>query len=169
MVISMEEINTWSQERFIQTFGPLFEQSPWVAERAWYNRPFESVDHIFHYMEYMVHSADEELQLQLLRAHPELGARTPMTMESVEEQRSAGLSTLEDVQAERFRQLNEAYRDKFDFPFIIVVRGLTKDQIEQVMKHRLNQTREEELATALEQVCKIASLRLHQLEQNLSM
>jgi urate oxidase/2-oxo-4-hydroxy-4-carboxy-5-ureidoimidazoline decarboxylase len=142
----MEEINQWNQAQFTAVFGSLFESSSWVAERTWYNRPFETLDHLFHYMEYMVYSAEEALQLRLLRAYPALAARSPMTKDTVE--------------ASLILEWNEAYFDQFGFPFIIAERGLTTENIHLAIQKRLKHTMEIEMRVALDEVCKIAHTRL---------
>ena len=102
--------------------------------------------------------------LGVLRAHPDLAGKLAqakrLTAESTSEQASAGLDALTDAERETFTALNAAYVEKFGFPFIIAVKGLTKDQILAAFRARIGNSRDEELATACAQVERIALLRL---------
>lgn len=156
--------NDWDQAAFVAQYGPLFECSPWVAEKAWHSRPFRTRDAMLKRMCEIVKEADEEQQLELLRAHPELGAKIRMTKDSVEEQRGAGLDRLERDEAYIFEQMNAKYRERFGFPFIIAVKGLTPDMIADSMQKRMMNTSEQEKERALSEVCKIASFRLEHMD-----
>lgn len=158
--------NNWDQTAFVMQFGALFECSPWVAEKAWHSRPFRTREAMLKRMCEIVKDADETLQLKLLRAHPELGAKIRMTKDSVEEQRGAGLDRLERDEAYIFHQLNAKYRERFGFPFIIAVKGLTPDMIADSMQKRMMNTAEQEKERALLEVCKIASFRLEHMDIN---
>ncbi|MEK3882250.1 2-oxo-4-hydroxy-4-carboxy-5-ureidoimidazoline decarboxylase [Paenibacillus sp. PL2-23] len=155
--------NDWDLAAYVAQYGSLFESSPWVAERAWHSRPFRSREELLARMSAIVMEADEAMQLELLRAHPELGAKVRMTAESTEEQRGAGLDRLERDEAYIFGQLNAAYRERFGFPFIIAVKGLTADMIADSMQRRMMNTAQEERERALLEVCKIASFRLEHM------
>ncbi|MHA6484297.1 2-oxo-4-hydroxy-4-carboxy-5-ureidoimidazoline decarboxylase [Paenibacillus sp. strain BS8-2] len=149
---------------FAAKFGSIFEHSPWIAEEAWGYRPFASRNELLERMSEIVRNADEEKQLALLRAHPELGAKIVMTEESVSEQRGAGLDRLDRDEAYILGQLNAKYRDRFGFPFIIAVRGLTSDMIADSMQTRMKNSEEEERSRALQEVMKIAAFRMEHLE-----
>jgi 2-oxo-4-hydroxy-4-carboxy-5-ureidoimidazoline decarboxylase len=111
-------------------------------------------------MKSSVENATEEQKLELLRAHPDLGDRTEMTEESENEQASAGLDNLSKEEYETFNRLNDQYRDKFGFPFIMAVKNSNPKVIRQGMKERLQNSVEDEFETALEEVHKIARFRL---------
>ncbi|MCR2805505.1 2-oxo-4-hydroxy-4-carboxy-5-ureidoimidazoline decarboxylase [Paenibacillus soyae] len=155
--------NDWDLATFVAQYGLLFEASPWVAERAWHSRPFRTREELLECMSAIVMEADESLQLELLRAHPELGAKVRMTAESTEEQRGAGLDRLERDEAYIFGRMNAAYRERFGFPFIIAVKGLTADMIADSMQKRMMNTAAEEKTRALREVCRIASFRLEHM------
>jgi 2-oxo-4-hydroxy-4-carboxy-5-ureidoimidazoline decarboxylase len=139
----------------------LFEHSPWVEARA-DARP-SSGDRWADLMA-VVHSASGEEQLALIRAHPELAGRAAidrtLTEVSAAEQASAGLDRLTPAEYARFHDLNAAYCARFDFPFIICVRLTNKAGILAAMERRLAHGREEEIATALQQIGEIVRLRL---------
>ncbi|KYH24722.1 OHCU decarboxylase [Halalkalicoccus paucihalophilus] len=161
--LMVDNLNQADEERFVDTLGGVYEESPWVAERTWSKRPFSSIDDLQQAMAETVHDASREKQLALLRAHPDLGERTEMTDESQEEQASAGLDQLSPAQYETFQQLNETYRDKFGFPFIMAVKDESIDTIQQSMKNRIEHSQSKEFQTALDEVNVIAELRLAEL------
>lgn len=144
----------------MEELGGLFEHSPWVAERVWPGRPFAGRDALHQAMVAQVESASREEQLALLRAHPDLGTRARMSVASTGEQARAGLGSLSPAELQRLEQLNAAYRERFEFPFILAVKGATKDDILRALEARLHASREEEFREALKQVYRIARFRL---------
>ncbi|GAB7011701.1 2-oxo-4-hydroxy-4-carboxy-5-ureidoimidazoline decarboxylase [Halorubrum trueperi] len=160
---AIEDVNRSDRESFVDLLGSVYEHSPWVAERAWSDRPFESVDDLHGTMKRVVEDADRERKLELLRAHPDLGEQTEMTDASVEEQASAGLDQLTPEQYEAFQRLNERYRDTFGFPFIMAVRDESPDAIRTAMEKRVAHSRPEEFRTAIGEVHTIARLRLDEI------
>jgi 2-oxo-4-hydroxy-4-carboxy-5-ureidoimidazoline decarboxylase len=160
--LTLEELNRADSDSFVERLGSVYEHSPWVAERAAADRPFDSVDDLHASMKRVVEDADRERRLELLRAHPDLGERTEMTDASVEEQASAGLDQLTPDQYEAFQRLNERYRDAFGFPFIMAVRDESPDAIRAAMEERVDHSRTEEFRTAIDEVHTIARLRLEE-------
>jgi 2-oxo-4-hydroxy-4-carboxy-5-ureidoimidazoline decarboxylase len=114
-------------------------------------------------MRAVVYAAGESEQLALLRAHPDLGARARMSTASVGEQQGAGLDRLTPEEFQRLQQLNLAYREKFGFPFLFVVKGSTKHDILAALERRLPADRDQEFQEALRQVHRIAIFRLQDL------
>jgi 2-oxo-4-hydroxy-4-carboxy-5-ureidoimidazoline decarboxylase len=110
-----------------------------------------------------VEAATREEQLELLRAHPDLGARARMSESSTGEQGGAGLDRLTESEFHRLRALNEAYKLKFGFPFLLAVKGSTKFDIVEALERRLQSDADTEFAEALRQVYRIASFRLEDL------
>lgn len=154
---------------FIARYGSLFEHSPWVVERAAARRPFGDLpDGLWGGLMQVVGEASEAERLALIRAHPELAGKAAidrtLTTESTAEQESAGLDRLTEAEFARFHELNAAYRERFDFPFIICVRLTDKAGILAAMEQRLGNDREAELATAITQIGAIVRLRLADLE-----
>lgn len=139
----------------------LFEHSPWVEERA-DARPSSGDRHAD--LMAVLHDASSDEQLALIRAHPELAGKAAidrtLTAASAAEQASAGLDLLTQEEYDRFHALNAAYRDRFAMPFIICVRLTDKAGILVAMERRLANNRDEEVATALEQIGEIVRLRL---------
>lgn len=149
----------------MDTVGWVFEDSPWVAERAWERMPLSSGAELFQTMVTIVENAEDSLKLSLLRAHPDLGTRLQMSEVSQKEQEGAGLKQLSKEEKLEFYSLNKQYVGKFGFPFIMAVKGQSKETILAAMKQRLNSTNEEEFDIALREVYKIAKYRFDDLIQ----
>ena len=152
---------------FVARFGSIFEHSPWIAERAYeleLGRAHDSAGGLHNALARVFRSASDEERLGVLKAHPDLAGKLAaakrLTAESSAEQASAGLDALTDAEREKFTRLNTAYVEKFGFPFIIAVRGLTKADILAAFRCRIDNARDEEFATACRQVERIAALRL---------
>lgn len=161
---TIADANAMPAKTFVDTFGGIFEHSPWIAERSAKQRPFASVEAIHQSMCQIVRGATDEERLNLINAHPDLVGRLAregkLTSESTTEQRSAGLTNLSNAEITQFEQYNAAYRAKFGFPFIICARQNKKDAILAAFPRRLENTRAQEMETALAEIEKIAELRL---------
>jgi len=120
---SIEELNNSEKNEFVELLSDVYEESAWVAEQVHSKRPFSSVQALNDAMRDTVDSASRDTQLELLRAHPDLGEQTEMTDASETEQASAGLTDLSPAQYDTFQQLNNQYREKFGFPFIMAVKN----------------------------------------------
>jgi allantoate deiminase len=161
---TLADLNAGSRESFVAACGGFFEHSPWVAERVWAQRPFASVADLHEKMCAVVRSASTDEQLALIRAHPDLVGRLAregrLTRESTAEQAAAGLAALTAGEVEAFERYNAAYRDRFGFPFVICARENKKDAILAAFPARLQNSREQEIATAFREIEKIARLRM---------
>jgi OHCU decarboxylase len=168
-MITLQELNTLPVGTFVTFLGAVFEHSPWVAERAAEARPFNSREQLLKAMCSVVAKASPQEQLALIRAHPQLGARgrrrVQLTENSANEQRRAGLDACTDEEFARLLQLNDAYMQKFSFPFILAVRGHNPDSILTSLASRLNNDVETERRTALAQIGLIGGYRLEDLVQ----
>ncbi|NKN35777.1 2-oxo-4-hydroxy-4-carboxy-5-ureidoimidazoline decarboxylase [Agrobacterium sp. a22-2] len=155
---------------FVARFGGVFEHSPFIAERAYdagmIDEPLTALD-IHDALCATFRTASDAERLGVLRAHPDLAGKLAiageLTEDSRREQAGAGLDRLSPEEHARFSELNAAYVAKFEFPFIIAVKGLNKNDILSAFEARIDNTREAELATASAQVEKIARLRLEAL------
>jgi len=156
----IEALNSLDRENFVATIGWVFEDSPWVAQRAWVSRPFASVEALHGAMVDQVERATPEEQLDLLRAHPDLGTKARVSEASTAEQAGAGLDQLTPEEFELLHGLNQAYRDKFGFPFLFAVKGSSKHDILDALERRVQSSREEEYRVALAQVYRIARFRI---------
>jgi 2-oxo-4-hydroxy-4-carboxy-5-ureidoimidazoline decarboxylase len=168
--MTLDELNTLDQSAFVALLGGVFEHSPWVADETWPLRPFASIDALHAAMCKAVVDAGEEAQLALLRAHPQLAGkaalRGELTADSTREQQGAGLDQCSPDEYARLHELNDAYDQRFGFPFILAVRGHDRASILAAMATRGENPREEEFAEALHQVERIALLRLQALLQD---
>jgi 2-oxo-4-hydroxy-4-carboxy-5-ureidoimidazoline decarboxylase len=165
--VDMASINAMDRAAFVQKFGGIFENSPWVAEQAWEKRPFASLDELHAAMVAVARNAPAPMQLVLLQSHPDLAGKEAqagtMTASSVAEQASAGLNALSHDEMVQISDLNAAYRKKFGFPFIIAVRMHTKEGILFEFRRRLQNDTQTEFANDLQNVYVITRLRLNKL------
>ena len=163
--MTLAEINALDRAGFVAALGHLFEHSPWVADEAWPRRPFRAAADLHLALCNAMRAAPRERQLALIRAHPDLAGRLAeqqrLSPESSREQASAGLTRLTAEELADFRRLNDAYRARFGFPFVICARLNAKDAIVAAMKARLESAAEREFETALGEIEKIAQLRLN--------
>ena len=169
MPITLQQLNDASQADFIALLDGTYEHSPWVAEVAWTARPFPSSASLKLALVQAVRNADQDAQLALIRAHPELAGKAmvakTLTAESTHEQGKAGLTECTPEELALIQQLNAAYGDKFGFPFILAVRGprgtgLSKAQIIATFQRRLDNHPDYEFAEALRNIHRIAEIRL---------
>ncbi|WP_147804173.1 2-oxo-4-hydroxy-4-carboxy-5-ureidoimidazoline decarboxylase [Alkalicoccus halolimnae] len=160
---SIDQINNMQKAAFINEIGRVFEHSPWVAERSWKEHPFEDKQGMENVLLRVMWEAEEDLQLSLLRAHPDLGTKLEVTASSLAEQKQAGLNDLSEEEFSLLSFLNRKYTDQFGFPFIMAVKGKTKIEIISSMQRRIHQSAEKEKTTALKEVEKIALFRLNEL------
>jgi len=162
--VALAALNAESLEGFLAVCGRLFERSPWVAARTWPRRPFASLAALHRELVASVGRAAPEEKINLISAHPDLVGRLAagagLSAESAREQAAAGLDAVSQEEAGRFKQFNESYREKFGFPFVICARENRKEAILRAFPGRLAQSREQEIATALSEIAKIAWLRL---------
>jgi uric acid transporter len=187
--LTLDQVNHLSREEFVERFGSLFQGPPWIAEAAYNERPFESVYELRRAFQDAMFDAPPERQLELIRSYPGLGRMVETDQasmdvgisqedyemlktasvgrvlgpESLRDQSSAGLDRLTPEEYENFHRLNNAYREKFDFPLIVCVREHTKETILSNGEARLKNPPAQERATALVEVAKIANLRLQDL------
>ena len=159
----VEELNVLSREEFTRVMAPVFEHSPWIASRTADKRPFADRGDIYAALCETVMKASNDEKLSLIRAHPDLVARGTLTPESKSEQAAAGLGELSRDEAERFQEYNARYRERFGFPFVICARLNKKKAILDAFPVRLQNSREQEIETALREIFKIADLRLQDL------
>lgn len=163
MTPKLAELNTAPEDAFVRAIGPVYEHSPHFARRVAAHRPFADIEHLRHALQQEVNHAPETEQMELIKAHPDLVGRAILTAESKSEQAAAGLGDLTPEEAESFRRNNAAYREKFGFPFIICARMNKKDAILEAFPRRLQNDAAGETKAALDEIHKIAALRLHDI------
>jgi 2-oxo-4-hydroxy-4-carboxy-5-ureidoimidazoline decarboxylase len=159
-MMPLAQVNAMTSAEFEKTFGDVAEHSSWVARNAASARPYTSREAMIAAFRDAVLAATETAQLALIRAHPDLATKARLTDDSTREQAQAGLGTLTKEEFARFTHLNEFYKSKFDFPFIFAVKGASKGQILASFTERVNNSKADEFAMALEQVCRIFRFRI---------
>lgn len=152
---------------FVAAFGDIFEHSAWIANQVWDTGlavNHDSAASLHRAFADVIHAADRQQKISLLRAHPELGlgiaSEADLTAASQAEQQGAGLDQCSADEFAEFQRLNESYRDRFGFPFIMAVKGYRRGEILEVFRTRMDNTREQELQTAVEQVIRIGLFRI---------
>lgn len=165
--ISLSDLNAANNADFVATLGNVVEHSPWIAEQLAGKRPFAGINQLHTALMAAIQSAEPDVQLALIRAHPDLASKTQraagLTAESIDEQNSAGLDRLSDAEYAAFERVNSAYRDKFGFPYIVCVRRHTKDSVLRDFETRLRNIAKTETRRAIEEIGRISALRLDQL------
>jgi 2-oxo-4-hydroxy-4-carboxy-5-ureidoimidazoline decarboxylase len=164
---SLSDLNAFSKADFVEALANIFEYSPWIAEKAADGRPFAGVRQLFEAMKTAVDRAPSELRFALIKAHPDLANKTQraagLTAESNAEQNSVGLDRLSDAEYAAFERVNNAYRAKFGFPYIVCVRRHTRDSILRDFERRLPNDVTTETQASIAEICRIAALRVDQL------
>ena len=165
---SLADLNRAGRAAFVGALGQVFEQSPWVAERAHAARPYASVAALHEAMMQAVRGASRAEQLALVRAHPELAGREAvagtLTADSTTEQSRLGINALPRPEYERIRKLNRRYSERFGFPCIIALRlHADRASVLAEFEWRLANDAEAEIGNALEQIGHVTRGRLEKL------
>ena len=149
---------------FVRALGGVFEHSPWVADRAFAQRPFATIDALHAAMTRAMHDASRDEKLALIRAHPELAGRAmvrnELTASSTSEQAGAGLAACSPEEYAKLQALNARYNARFGFPFILAVKGYDRAGIIAEFERRVERDAEREFEEALGQIARIARFRL---------
>ncbi len=165
--MNVGDLNAGDRAGFVDALGAIFEHSPWIAERAWNRRPFGAADDVMNAMLSVVESASDDEKIALIRAHPDLAGKAAragsLTEHSTSEQAGVGLDRLSDEEFDRFHRLNDAYNSRFGFPFVVAVRGHTRETILAAFETRLKNDQSAEMAEALRNIGQIARFRLEDL------
>ena len=154
------------QEKFIKHYGSLYENSPHIALAIYETHRLDTLSpsEILSLMKDYVNKMDHETKMNLILEHPELGIKkgqqNNLKAYSKKEQSRAGLDSLSGSEYNLLSRLNKDYMNKFKFPFIIAVSGLNKEEVFGNIQVRLQNTIETEFNTALEEIHKIAEIRL---------
>ncbi|MDP9014279.1 MAG: 2-oxo-4-hydroxy-4-carboxy-5-ureidoimidazoline decarboxylase [Pseudomonadota bacterium] len=166
-MITLRQLNDLAAPDFGAALAAIFEHSPWIPQRVAASRPFDSVIALHRAMCDAVMQAGEALQLELIRAHPELAGRAAiqgsLTAASTSEQKSAGLSACTAEQYQRLQSLNAAYNSRFGFPFVLAVKGHTPASVLAALADRVTHAADAERHVALQEICRIARFRLADL------
>ena len=160
---SIEKVNQLSENDFIGTFGNVFEKTNWIANKAFNSKPYKSFDEFISTIIKIYEKSSKEDCLKIFNAHPELAVEKKLTEDSHKEQRGANLNRCNNEEFSEFKNLNIEYRNKFGFPFIIAVKGKSKNEIFNNFRRRIKNKINLEFNEAKEQVKKIATFRINEI------
>lgn len=163
-MLTAAELARIDYDAFMAVFGGVVESSPWLAALVWQARPFAGLEALTQAFAGALRGLPDNRQVDVVGAHPDLVGRAALAgtlnPDSTGEQAAAGLDRLSAEDVAEFQRLNAAYRAQFGFPFVICARENRKDAILKGMRSRLENTRQQEIGTAIDEVCKIVRLRL---------
>ncbi|XP_071769896.2 2-oxo-4-hydroxy-4-carboxy-5-ureidoimidazoline decarboxylase [Centroberyx gerrardi] len=165
--MDISAVNALSYEDFVNILGNVVEKCPIITAAVWSRRPFASLAALEATINDFIEALPESGKEGILRCHPDLAGRDlqsgTLTRESREEQARAGLDTLNSAEVSRMARLNEEYKERFGFPFVICARMSDKETILRQLSERLGNERAVERARGVEEVKKICHLRLQGL------
>ncbi len=164
----INKINKLSQSEFIKVFANIFENSIWIAEELYKQKPFDNFEELSLKMLDIFENTSKKKQLIILNAHPDLADKTKissLTPNSKKEQSNVGLDQCTEEEFRQFKNLNDKYKKKFGFPFIFAVKNKSKKEILSNFRQRVSYDISVEFNEALKQVRKIASLRLNEINK----
>ena len=163
-----EKPSAITRQRFLDLYGGVYEHSPHFAASIWpqaASGALETLDGLAGALRVAMDTAGRDVQLSLIRAHPDLAGRVKLSPDSASEQSGAGLDRCSAAELEDFLSLNARYREKFGFPFIKAVRGFDRGQILAEFRQRVDNAWDSEFAVALGEIHTIAWLRLSDLAE----
>ena len=160
---SIDKFNKLSKAEFISIFGNIFEKTEWIAEKCYESKPYNNLDELVSKMMKIFENSEKEKHLEILNSHPDLAVEKKLTKDSKNEQKNASLNQCNDAEFIEFKKLNEEYKKKFGFPFIIAVKGKNKEEILNSFRQRISNNINLEFEEAKKQVKKIASFRLNEI------
>ena len=159
----IDKFNQLNKSEFISIFGNVFEKTEWIAERCYESKPYNNLDELVSKMMKIFENIEKERHLEILNSHPDLAVEKKLTKDSKNEQKNASLNQCTDEEFIEFKKLNEEYKKKFSFPFIIAVKGKNKEEILNSFRQRITNNINLEFEEAKKQVKKIASFRLGEI------
>ena len=160
---SIDKVNKLSKSDFISIFGNVFEKTEWIAQKSYDSKPYKNFEELFSKMMEVFENSNKENHIKILNAHPDLAVEKKLTKDSKNEQKNASLNQCTDEEFIEFKKLNEEYKKKFAFPFIIAVKGKNKEEILNSFRQRITNNINLEFIEAKKQVKKIASFRLSEI------
>mgnify|MGYP001421283241 CR=1 FL=1 len=162
-MIDIKKINSLDKSDFLSIFGNVFEKSNWISEKIFDKKPFKNLESLVSEIIAIYENSDNKTILKILNLHPELAVEKKLTANSETEQSKANLKQCTPQEFDEFKKLNIEYKKKFNFPFIIAVKGKNKNEILNYFRERINNSFDEEFIEAKKQVKKIATFRLEEI------
>ena len=160
---SIDKVNKLNKSDFISIFGNVFEKTEWIAQKSYDSKPYKNFEELFSKMVEIFENSNKESHIKILNAHPDLAIGKRLTEDSKNEQQNASLNQCTNEEFLEFKKLNEEYKKKFGFPFIIAVKGKNKEEILNSFRQRITNNINLEFEEAKKQVKKIASFRLSEI------
>ena len=160
---SINKVNKLNKYDFISIFGNVFEKTEWIAERVFDYLPYKNFDNLLLKFFKIYNESNKESIIKILNSHPELVVEQKLTNESKKEQKGAGLNECSKEEVEEFKKLNLNYKKKYGFPFIISVKGKSKNDILSYFRTRIKNSFDEEFIEAKKQVEEIATFRFKEI------
>jgi OHCU decarboxylase len=160
---SIDKFNKLSKAEFISIFRNIFEKTEWIAERCYESKPYNNLDELVSKMMKIFENIEKERHLEILNSHPDLAVEKKLTEDSKNEQKNSSLNQCTDEEFVEFKKLNEEYKKKFGFPFIIAVKEKNKEEILNSFRQRITNNINLEFEEAKKQVKKIATFRLDEI------
>ena len=162
-MIDIKKINSLDKSEFLSIFGNVFEKSKWISEKVFDKKPFKNLESFVSEIIGIYENSDNKTVLEILNLHPELAVEKKLTADSEVEQSKANLKQCTPEEFDEFKKLNIEYKKKFNFPFIIAVKGKNKNEILNYFRERIKNSLDEEFLEAKKQVKKIATFRLEEI------
>jgi len=160
---SIDSFNKLNKSEFLSIFGNVFEKTEWIAEKCYDSKPYNNVQELVNKMMEIFDNSIKEIHLEILNSHPDLAVKKKLTKDSENEQANSNLNQCTNEEFEEFNKLNEKYKKKFGFPFIIAVKGKNKKEILNSFRQRITNNINLEFEEAKKQVKKIANFRLGEI------
>ena len=164
-MIDIKKINSLDKSEFLSIFGNVFEKSKWISEKVFDKKPFKNLESFVSEIIGIYENSDNKTVLEILNLHPELAVEKKLTENSKVEQSNANLKKCTPEEFDEFKKLNTEYKKKFNFPFIIAVKGKNKNEILNNFRQRIQSDIESEFLEAKKQVKKIATFRLNEINK----
>ena len=164
----INKTNNLSKAEFTQMFGNIFENASWIAEKLYEKKPFKNFDDLSKKILSIFETTSKQNKLKILNSHPDLADKAKigfLTEDSNKEQNNAGLDRCSEEEFNEFKKLNIKYKKKFGFPFIYAVKGKSRIEILNNFKERVNCDISDEFNEAVNQVKKIATLRINEINK----
>ena len=166
--VSIDQVNGMGFQEFTDSFGSVVEHTPLAAATVWSYRPFDSLSSLHEaFTNFIERDLFVAARVGIIRCYPDLAGKLSeldeLSEESTREHKVAGLLDLSDMEKSELCDLNERYKKKFAFPFVICARENKKESIFSGLKARLGNEIDEEVGIALKEISKIAQYRLNEI------
>ena len=162
--VSLHQLNKFDNVRYCSALNGVYEHSPWIIQKTFNDRPFNSVEELHDTCVSLINGAPHDTQLSLIRAHPDLAAKLEqlprLTRFSQKEQSEAGFSSLSLVVINQLRNELVRYRQLFGHPFILCLAENSAIDVLPILEERMRSDSNTERAACLFQISRIGWHRL---------